>query len=107
MPECTICLSKFLQVDIKAVAEEWGLNSDATRMRFLRLSRYIEKLPKAEQGGKDVPMAQAQEDQDEDGDGDGEDGDESHQEEGEADDKDETQSLKDHLLADSAYALEG
>ena len=106
MPVCTICLSSFLQVDIKAVAEEWGLNPDATRMRFLRLSRYIEKLQKAEQGEKDVPMAQAPEDQDEDGDGDGEDGDESHQE-GEADDKDETQSLKDHLLADSACALEG
>lgn len=69
-------------------------------MRFLRLSNYIQKLQKAEQAEKDVPMTEAQED----GDGDG---DEGHQEEDETDDKDETQSLKDHLLADSAYALEG
>lgn len=97
---CTSCLSAFLQVDLKAVAAEWGLTPNATRMRFLRLGAYIEKLQNAEQSEKDVPMNEAQEDEDEDGD-------ENSQEDNETEVKTEAETLKEHLLADSAYALEG
>lgn len=66
-------------------------------MRFQRLGAYIDKLQKAEQAEKDASASEAQQGEDE----------YEHHQENETEAAAETSSLKDHLLADSAFALEG
>lgn len=81
------------------MAEEWGLNTTAARMRLTRLGVYIAKVREAEQSEKGVRTKGVQ--QDENGDGDG-----SNLEEIENWPL-SPKTLKERLLADNAFSLEG
>lgn len=49
------CADPDLQVNFKAVGEEYGINVNAARMRFLRLKTLIEKMSEKKEGdGDDV-----------------------------------------------------
>lgn len=94
------CLYIFLQIDLKLVAEAWGISSNAARMRYARLKAHIEKMQQAEKlnekSEEDAQMDEKKEDLNEN---------DSEQEKDEAEGTNEL--VQEGLLDEDGLAMEG